>query len=318
MKFSDITGQDVTTLTEAPMGFLNTLKTGAKALLNPSLSGRKQAQGQFKTGRSANQIYGEFYKWLGSTQGGAKPTTSNVIAFLQQQGYGQPALAAAQKAFPSAPAAAATVQPPGNQGQTTQPAAAPSANFSKGQTQPPAPSKVNYSGMPQPKPLPKATSSQGAYSVKNAYAQPAAAKPAGPTQAEIDADRERIMGANNGGANENRRIRESRKKIREDVELSKDQLSAIFTAVAQSGAAPGAAQSTGNSAAASNSDDAQQSAAPGGGNSAEASLPQKLNPEQLLQYYTSLQDAEKIKVKQGIAEIDNKLKQNQQQQKQTA
>jgi hypothetical protein len=174
--------------------------------------------------------------------------------------------------------------------------------------------------MPKPKPLPKATSGQGAYSAKNPYATPSASKPAGPTQAELDADHERMA----SGANENRRIRESHRKLREANALNKQQLSAIFTAVAQSGAAPAAAsQDTGNRAA-SNDGGQQQSSSnnnasssrnntnSSSGNSATSNLPVKLNPEQLLQYYTNLPNDERTKVKTGIADIDKKLAQNQQ------
>jgi hypothetical protein len=58
--------------------------------------------------------------------------------------------------------------------------AKPTANFGSGQSQAPAPSKVNYSGIPKPAPLPQATPAQGAYSVKSAYAQPTPAAPAAP------------------------------------------------------------------------------------------------------------------------------------------
>jgi hypothetical protein len=90
-------------LLEAPQGFGSTLKTAAKSINPFSLSGRSQAQGQFKTGLSANQIYGEYYKWLGST--GQQPDTDNVLSYLQQKGYSQQAIAAAQAKFPQAPEA---------------------------------------------------------------------------------------------------------------------------------------------------------------------------------------------------------------------
>jgi len=63
------------------------------------------------------------------------------------------------------------------------PAAAPAANYGSGQSQAPAPSKVNYSGIPKAAPLPQATPSQGAYSVKSAYGQPAPAAPPAPAAA---------------------------------------------------------------------------------------------------------------------------------------
>jgi hypothetical protein len=57
-------------------------------------------------------------------------------------------------------------------------APAPAPNYGNGQTQVPAPSKVNYSGIPKAAPLPQATTGQGAYSVKSAYGQPAPGAPA--------------------------------------------------------------------------------------------------------------------------------------------
>ena len=63
--------------------------------------------------------------------------------------------AQAAKAPPAAPAPSTT---------------APAPNYGSGQTQAPAPSKVNYSGIPKAAPLPQATPSQGAYSVKNSVA----------------------------------------------------------------------------------------------------------------------------------------------------
>lgn len=61
--------------------------------------------------------------------------------------------------------------------------AAPAPNYGSGQTQAPAPSKVNYSGIPKAAPLPQATPAQGAYSVKSAYGQPAPAAAPSPAAA---------------------------------------------------------------------------------------------------------------------------------------
>jgi hypothetical protein len=328
MKFSDITGQDVTTLTEAPMGFMKTLGTAVKSINPFSLSGRSQAQGQFKTGVSANQIYAQYYKWLG--QSGTTADTDSVIAFLQQNGYGEQAITAAQSKFPkvqqqtAATTAANTTEPTTGQTQTTN----SPPNYSGGTTPAPAPTKINYSGMPNLKPLPKATSGQGAYSAKNPYATSAASKPAGPTQAELDADHERMA----SGANENRRIRESHRKLREAIALNKQQLSAIFTAVVQSGAVPQQNTTTGNSVGTGTTgqddDDAPSSSGaqssrssndPGSsGNSGRSSqLPNRLTPDDILQYYARLTSPyEREQVKKGISEVDKQLSQGVQQTKQ--
>jgi hypothetical protein len=68
------------------------------------------------------------------------------------------------------PPAAGTTPPAGTAPKPATP------NFGGAQGQASAPSKVSYSGMPKPKPLPQATPAQGAYSVKSAYG--AAPKPA--------------------------------------------------------------------------------------------------------------------------------------------
>jgi len=328
MKFSDITGQDVTTLTEAPMGFMNTLGTAVKAINPFSLSGRNKAQGQFKTGVSANQIYAQYYNWLGQT--GSPADTDTVLAFLQQNGYGEQAITAAQSKFPKVPQQPATDTTSTASAATTAtsstPATAANPNYSGGTTPAPAPTKVNYSGMPKPKPLPKATSGQGAYSAKNPYATSAASKPAGPTQAELDADHERMA----SGANENRRIRESHRKLREAIALNKQQLSAIFTAVAQSGAVPQQSTSTGsdgNSVGTGTTQDSggddtsangQQATDQQSRNSGRFSqLPNRLTPDDILQYYARLTSPyERDQVKKGIPEVDKQLNQATQQTRQ--
>jgi hypothetical protein len=284
MRFSDITDQDLATLTEAPMGFMKSLTTGAKALLNPSLSGRKQAQGQFKTGRSANQIYGEFYKWLGSTQEEQNPTTSNVIAFLQQQGYGQQAIAAAQKAFPKAPDTAAPAQPAASTNQKLTPQ---QQNAMKARLQG---QRSNN----------KTTATQTGTGFKNYVA----------------GSGQRIQGANPDGSPKVVTVnRESREWLNEaGIPLNKDQLSAIFTAVAQSRAMPPAAQTTGaagsNTAApdTDNSSNQTQSSNPSNQQAQASGLPARLTAEQILNYYANLTSPyERDQVKKGIAEIDKQL-----------
>ena len=84
-----------------------------------------------------------------------------------------------QAAAPVSGADRPYVAPPAAPAPTSTAPAAPAPNYGSGQTQAPAPSKVNYSGIPKAAPLPQATPAQGAYSVKSAYGQPApAAAPA--------------------------------------------------------------------------------------------------------------------------------------------
>lgn len=92
MKFSDITGEDI--LSEAPMGFMNTVKTAAKAINPFSLKGRSQARGQFTTGKTANNLYAEYYNYLG--QSGQKATPTSIISFLTNFGYSSSDIATAK------------------------------------------------------------------------------------------------------------------------------------------------------------------------------------------------------------------------------
>lgn len=93
--------------------------------------------------------------------------------------YVAPPTASSEKVEPTLDTPAGTTTPPAAPAPTSTAPAAPAPNYGSGQTQAPAPSKVNYSGIPKAAPLPQATPSQGAYSVKSAYGQPApAAAPA--------------------------------------------------------------------------------------------------------------------------------------------
>jgi hypothetical protein len=69
-------------LNEAPMGMLD--RFGSKlASFVPGDIGR-QAQGKLDTGDTANSLRNDFYKYLGSS--GTKPTKSNVLAYIKNQG----------------------------------------------------------------------------------------------------------------------------------------------------------------------------------------------------------------------------------------
>jgi hypothetical protein len=315
MKFSDITGQDVTTLTEAPMGFMKSLTTGAKALLNPSLSGRKQAQGQFKTGMSANQIYGEFYKWLGSTQEEQNPTTSNVIAFLQQQGYGQQAIAAAQSKFPKSDPSQTTNQT--SQSSTNQGQSLDLDQLKRDKEAKQAAGQANQQQALQQMQQTQQANAASAQADNELVSAVKAAK-AKPGFQQTAQDKLTIQkGAAKG-------IHESKKRrLREDQELTKDQLSAIFTAVAQSGATPQATQSSGTAGSNTvepNSDsgsDQAQSSNTSNQQARASGLPARLTAEQILNYYANLTSPyERDQVKKGIAEIDKQLTGQAQQAKQ--
>jgi hypothetical protein len=289
MKFSDITDQDMSTLTEAPMGFMNTLKTGAKALLNPSLSGRKQAQGQFKTGVGANQIYAQYYNWLGQT--GNPADTDTVLAFLQQNGYGPAAVTAAQDKFPKVNNAPANPT-------TAAPAAAPPANDTTKQDNLKA----------------RLKSGQGMGTKTGS----------GFKTSQVGAPRQRTY-AKKDGAPGSYTVRESRGNFREAVALNKQQLSAIFTAVVQSGATPQVVSNstTGGGNATVNMGDQNQSQSSGATNqqasnqsqssnatnqqASNTRLPSRLTAEQMLQYYANLDKPGQDQVKKGIAEIDKQL-----------
>jgi hypothetical protein len=305
MKFSDITGQDVTTLTEAPMGFMKTLGTAAKAINPFSLSGRNQAQGQFKTGVSANQIYAQYYKWLGQT--GSPADTDTVLAFLQQNGYGEQAVKAAQSKFPAAPQQTT----PANTSTTATPTATPPANQKLTPQQQTA-LKAKMQGQRQGGANMSAKTGTG---FKNYVA----------------GSGQRIQGANPDGSPKVVTInRESREWLNEaGIPLTKDQLSAIFTAVAQSGAVPQQATSTdsdGNSAQTvtaqgggdDTADNRQQTTDQQPKNSGRSSqMPNRLTPDDILQYYARLTSPyERDQVKKGIPEVDKQLSQGAQQARQ--
>jgi len=322
MKFSDITGQDVTTLTEAPMGFMKSLTTGAKALFNPSLSGRKQAQGQFKTGRSANQIYGEFYKWLGSTQKEQKPTTSNVISFLQQQGYGQQAIAVAQSEFPKSDPSQTTNQT--SQSSTNQGQSLDLDQLKRDKEAKQAAGQANQQQALQQMQQTQQANAASAQADNELVSAVKAAK-ANPGSQQTTQDKLTIQkGAAKG-------IHESKKRrLREDQELTKDQLSAIFTAVAQSGAVPqqatsagsdgnsaetGTAQDNGSDDTSANGQQATDQQPRNSGKSSQ--LPNRLSPDDILQYYARLTSSyERDQVKKGISEVDKQLNQANQQARQ--
>jgi len=334
MKFSDITGNDVTTLTEAPMGFMKTLGTAAKAINPFSLSGRSQAQGQFKTGVSANQIYAQYYKWLGQT--GSPADTDTVLAFLQQNGYGEQAVKAAQSKFPAAPqqptpnnasspagAAASTTptqttanpaQPPADpQGTTYDPAKAAADKAAK--------NKADADQRNADIEKTKQANAAAAAADNELRAKVAAAKAKPGFQQSPEDLRTIKAGAEKG-------IHESKKRrLREGQELTKDQLSAIFTAVAQSGAVPQQSTSTG-----SDGNSAETGTAQGGGgddattngqqatdqqsrNSGKSSqMPNRLTPDDILQYYAKLDKPDdRLKVKNGIPEVDKQLDKTSQQ-----
>lgn len=199
-------------LLEAPQGFGSTLKTAAKSINPFSLSGRSQAQGQFKTGLSANQIYGEYYKWLGST--GQQPDTDNVLSYLKQKGYGQQAIAAAQAKFPQAPEA-----DPETQNEPTLDPETPAA---------PAPETPAGKLTPDQIAAAKQKAKSGIARTQN--------NPNGYKNSRVGKPVSRLSGADAQGNPQFRTVREGR--LNEGQPLNKDQLSAIFTAVAQSGVTP--------------------------------------------------------------------------------
>lgn len=314
MKFSDITGQDVTTLTEAPMGFMKTLGTAAKAINPFSLSGRSQAQGQFKTGVSANQIYAQYYKWLG--QSGTTADTDSVIAFLQQNGYGEQAITAAQSKFPKVPQQTATATTATTSAATTATSSTPATAANPKLT--PQQQNALKAKMQGQRQAGVSTAAQAGTGFKNYVA----------------GSGQRIQGANPDGSPKVVTVqRESKNWLNEaGIPLDKNQLSAIFTAVAQSGAVPqqntttgNTGNSTGTGTTGQDDDDtpsssrAQSSRSSNDpGNSGRSSqLPNRLTPDDILQYYARLTSPyEREQVKKGISEVDKQLSQGVQQTKQ--
>lgn len=197
MKFDEL-------LVEAPLGLGNTLKTAVKAMNPFSLGGRSQAQGQLGTGRNANQIYSDYYKWLGST--GQQPDTDNVISFLKQNRYSQQAIAAAQTKFPPAPEAEPA--PPGD------------TRVEPTLGDPPAPAE-------DPAAAEKARQNNLKQRLKTGQGM-GTKTGSGFKDSEVGAQRNKLITKPDGST--------QMVPIREGAPLSKDQLSAVFTAVAQTGA----------------------------------------------------------------------------------
>lgn len=216
-------------LFEAPQGFGSTLKTAAKAINPFSLSGRSRAQGQFSTGVSANKIYSDYYKWIGAS--GQQPDTDNVLSYLKQKGYGQQAIAAAQSKFPSAPE---TEPESPDIAANPEPAAAPAAE--------PTPGKMT----PDQIAAAKQKSKSGIARIQN--------NPSGYKNSRVGVPVQKLAGADASGNPKFQTVREG--KVYEGQPLDKNQLSAIFTAVAQAGVAPKGRPNAGAPAA---------SAPPGGG-----------------------------------------------------
>jgi len=197
-------------LLEAPQGFGSTLGRAARAINPFSLSDRSQAQGQFGTGTSANKIYGEYYKWLGST--GQQPDTDNVLSFLKQKGYGQQAIAAAQTNFPQE-------AEPETQNEPTLDPETPAA---------PAPEAPAGKLTPDQIAAAKQKAKSGIARTQN--------NPSGYKNSRVGTPVQRLSGADAKGNPQFRTVREGR--LYEGQPLNKDQLSAIFTAVAQAGVTP--------------------------------------------------------------------------------
>ena len=116
--------------------------------------------------------------------------------------------------------------------------------------------------------------------------------------------------------------------------LTKDQLSAVFTAVAHSGAVPqqatsagsdgnsaetGTAQDNGSDDTSANGQQAtdQQPSGKSGNSGRSSQLPNRLSPDDILQYYARLTSPyERDQVKKGIPEVDKQLNQANQQARQ--
>ena len=275
---------------------MNTLGTAVKAINPFSLSGRNKAQGQFKTGMNANQIYAQYYKWLGQT--GSPADTDTVLAFLQQNGYGEQAVKAAQSKFPAAPQQTT----PANTSTTATPTATPPANQKLTPQQQTA-LKAKMQGQ-----------RQGGANMS--------AKTGTGFKDYVDGSpKTKGFTAGPGGAP----VPTPNKIMREGVELNKQQLSDIFTAVAQTGATPqqsadNSGNAVGNNTVGQDGDSSSSGtpadAAPTGSTATGKSsqMPNRLTPDDILRYYAKLDKPdERLKVKNGIPEVDKQLDKTSQQ-----
>jgi len=266
------------------------------------------------------------------------------LAFLQQNGYGEQAITAAQSKFPAAPqqptsantststtATPTTPQTPEQIRQAKQAAAAQTAQDQIGPpgqpvaqpTTAPAPTALGAVGNVRPgTPQPDPKAQQAALKARLQSGNTLSSRTSGKFKdSEVGAQRNKLITKPDRST--------QMVPVREGVELNKQQLSDIFTAVAQTGATPQqSADNTGNSAGNSTvgldgndtSPGTPANAAPTGSTAPtgkSSQMPNRLTPEDILQYYARLTSPyERNQVKKGIPEVDKQLSQGAQQAKQ--
>lgn len=152
---------------EAPMGMLKTIGNKLASKMPGTIG--SSAVGRLETGKVANQVKADFYKYLGQT--GLEADADTIIQFLQSQGYPVAgAQAIAKKAETPAPTGSA--QPVATPAQ-----AAPSATAAKQPTGKLAPNTPDANN-----PLPAATAQPQAAAAPVSAPKAAPAKPAAPVQ----------------------------------------------------------------------------------------------------------------------------------------
>jgi hypothetical protein len=317
MRFFDITGNDVTTLTEAPMGFMSTVKTGLQSMNPFSLSGRAQAQGKLVAGLDANKMYKSYYQYLGS-QGKQQPDTDSLLAFLQQMGYDNRAIQVAKQTVPGKFTASPAPTTPT---QTTANPAQPAANQGQAldldqlKRDKAAKQAAGQAGQQQAMQQMQQTQQANAASSKadNELVSAVKAAKAKPGFQQTAQDKLTIQkGAAKG-------IHESKKRrLRENQQLDKNELSAIFNAISKMG--PPVADSrktatdTTGGAPAGTSNPADNSAVSSTGQlpskpNSTSSAPQmagaKMTVNQLISAYSAMSVGERARFKSSIEQIDN-------------
>jgi hypothetical protein len=108
MKLNDLLAEQ--TINELPVGIGSQIKTGFKALNPFSASGRAHAQGTSQTAKVANDLYSEYYIWIG--QRGIPTTADSLVSFLTSKKFGAAAIQAAEAELGTIPSAPKATTPP--------------------------------------------------------------------------------------------------------------------------------------------------------------------------------------------------------------
>jgi hypothetical protein len=104
MKTTDLAPKDVKEVWNSPMGMMSKLGNTLVSKVAPGTDTGAAAKGKLNTGAVANKAWSGYQSFLGQT--GEKPTTSNIILWLQHNKYSPDAIKAAETVLRDAAKAA--------------------------------------------------------------------------------------------------------------------------------------------------------------------------------------------------------------------